>query len=201
MAQRYDYTPADLALLTDELRLKVESGEAMIAHPSTWEYAERPVVRNCFTKSLVKGSGKIKGSKNAAVASKETGFTRRRGYRALSEEYLPEDLKDSPNAILSFRELTERLIDACNGSPQKVKCQHEGCGEYHLVAFKKDANVLFKLWENRVGRATETADINVNSQSLAIVLNERLPITSLEVHTIDPGEQFRRKELIEGQLS
>lgn len=197
MVAPYQPTDSDLALIHDtELREKVVEGEVLMLPPEVWESASKPVLVS-KTGQMIKGTGRRKGAKDPAVASRETAFTRRKGYRHLIEEYIPpSDLKDTPNAIISFRELIDALIDACNGSPQRVKCQHEGCGEYHLIGFKKDPNVLFKLYENLAGKARETQDINVTGQHLALVLNERTPITALEVHSIDPAEERRRREAL-----
>lgn len=186
MAEYVEPTPDILANIAIELRDKVESGEILVSSPETWHSPDKPVLRDAVTHRLTKGSGRIKGSKDIAIASKETAFQRRKGYRHLIEEYIPpSDLKDTPNAIISFRELIDNLVDACSGSPQMVSCQHEGCSEKHLVAFKKDPNVLFKLYENLAGKAKETSEMSINSTHLAISLNERTPIDGINVRSLD----------------
>lgn len=170
-------------------------GEVFFVSPDKWENPNKPVLRDRLGHP-VKGTGRVKGSKIAAIASKESAATRRKSYQELKERYLnPGDERDV-DAIISFKELTDHLISACLGSQQYVSCPHEECNEKHLVAFKKDANVLFKLWENLTGRARETQDINVASQSLIAILQERTPINAIEVHTIDPAEERRRREVL-----
>lgn len=194
---RGKYIPreADLALLTPEMRERVESGEVYMGWPRTWMFPHRPVLRDVKTTKLVKGSGKIVGSKDVTVAGRENGFKKRRGYVALTEEFIPpSDLKDNPNAILTFRELVETLIDACMGSPQEVKCP--SCGAKGLHAFKKDAATLFKLYENLKGKARETTDVNVMGQHLVAVLNERMDVREVVLHSIDPVEEQRRRSAL-----
>lgn len=188
-------TPDIIAkIAAPELRERVVSGDVLVCNPRTWYSESKPVLRDSKTKRLVPGSGKVKGSKDAAVASKETAYKRRKGYRSLIEEYIPpSDLKDTPNAIISFRELIDNLIDACNGSPQYVSCPHEDCKEKHFVVFKKDPGVLFKLYENLAGRAKETSELNINSTHLAMQLNERTPVDAIQVRSLD-------REIIEARF-
>ena len=136
------------------------------------------------------------GSQDAASVGRASAYKLRKGYAALSEEFIPpSDLKDNPNAIISFRELVETLIEACQGSPQQVTCP--ACGDKNLFAFKKDAGTLFKLYENLKGKARETQDINVTGQHLVAVMNERLDVRDVTVHAIDPVEEQRRRAALD----
>ena len=76
-----------------------------------------------------------------------------------------------------------------------MNCPH--CGEGGLVAFKKDGNLLFKLLELLVGKARETQDLNVRSESLVAILNQGVPVTEITVHAIDPMQSKVRREIIE----
>ena len=70
----------------------------------------------------------------------------------------------------------------------------------HVVAFKKDANALFKFYENLVGRATETTDINVNQNTLVKLLSDHTPVTDLHVIDLPPEALYERRKLIEEAL-
>ena len=194
MIEHPDYFSQALELLTPELREKVESGEFQIIEPRFWLQEHKPVVKTLRGR-LVKGSGRMMGVKAAEEASRESAPRRRKGYRYLTEEFIPpSDLRDSPNAIISFKELIESLIDACNGSPQQVRCK--SCGDEFQHAFKKDAGVLYKLFENLNGKAKETQEINVSSQHMSMVLNERTPVREIQVRTLDPLEIETRKKMV-----
>ena len=182
-------------LLPDHLKEGVAAGVYVVSDPKTWMFPDRPVVRDAKTKGIVKGSGKVTGSKNAAEASKQSAFKRRRSYQDLKEKYINPDDKRDAEAIMSFKELMDLLIDACIGSPQSVACTH--CGDKFQVAFKKDAATLFKLWENYIGKARETSDVNVNSQHLVAILNEHTPVNEITVRAIDVTERQERTRMIE----
>lgn len=198
MARYIEPTAETLALITDpDIKERVIEGQILVCDPETWYDSDRPVLRHAETKALVKGSGRIKGAKDVAVASKETAFTRRKGYRAWLESYIPPDLEDSPNAIISFSELVQNLIDACNGVPAYYKCQHDGCNENHQFVLKRDPGTLYKLIENLSGKARETQDININSTHMAIALNERFDPTELMVRRPDPQTTEAKYRIIE----
>jgi hypothetical protein len=188
----YVPTDEDLDLLTDDLRAGVEAGELTLQHPDTWYSPLRPVVKR--DGKMVKGSGKIKGSKDAAVASRETGYKRTKGYQETLEALLPAERADSPSAVSSLRELVEAFWQAVKGSPQKVSCPE--CGVTSVYAFKQDPHAIMKMIERLTGRAKETQDINIHSESIVALLNERTNMRELQVITIDPEEERRRRELL-----
>ena len=151
----------------------------------------RPVVKRGG--KLVKGSGKIKGSKDAAVASRETAYKRTKGYQEVLETLLPPEREDSPTAVSSLRELVAAFWEAVTGSPQKLQCPE--CGAHSMYAFKQDPHAIMKMIEKLAGRAKETQDINIHSETMIALLNERSNVRELKVITIDPEEERRRKEL------
>lgn len=198
MSNTEEVTQEILDLIIDEnTRSKVATGEYIVWPKETWNDELRPVVREAGTNRMVKGTGKVKGTPDPAMVSRQTAYQRRKGYRYLMEDFIPpSDLRDNPNAIISFKELVNNLIEACEGIPKAVTCNHPGCKEQHTVVLQRDPKTLYKLTENLIGRAKETQDINVTSQQLVAVLNERTPIEGLTVHTIDPSEEQRRREAL-----
>ena len=178
---------------------RVLAGELEISDPKTWYSPDKAVIRDATTKGLVKGSGKVKGSKSPVEASRESAFKRRRSYHELAERYVNPDDERNPEAIISFKELMDTLINAANGSPQEVECPHPECAEkHHVVAFKKDGATLFKIYENLKGKAKETQEVNMNSKHLVAILNERTPVTEVSVRVLSDEEiQTRRKTIME----
>lgn len=186
------YTPTeeDLSLLTDELRDEVERGVITMLAPDKWYDPNKPVLRK--NGKVTAGTGRIKGAKNIAVASKETAFKRRKPYTQALEDYFPVDEADSPNAIASFRDLLDAFWKATQGSPQKIHCPE--CGYDGIYAFKIDPHAVMKMVERLAGRAKETQEVNIRSEHMLAVLNS--PVESIQVIAIDPEEERRRRKML-----
>lgn len=192
MRDLYTPTEADILLLPVQLQEDARAGVITFADPSTWENPLKPVIRR--DGKVTKGTGRIKGAKDPVLAGKESGFKRRASYHQLKERYINAGDERDPEAIMSFKELMDTLIDACNGSVQTITCT--ACGDKFQHAFKKDAATLFKLFENYIGKARETTQVNVTASHLHGILNEPIPIESLQVRSIDPEEQAERRKMI-----
>ena len=182
-------------LLAEDLREGITSGEYFITEPRLWHEDDRPVVKRVKNGTLVKGSGRMAGVKEMGDASREGMFKRRKGYRRMIEDLIPaSDTRDNQNAIMSFKELVENLVDACLGSPQTVRCT--SCGDKFQTALKKDAATLYKLFENLNGKAKETQEINLSSQHLSLVLNERTPVNEIVVRELSPHMLEERRTMV-----
>ena len=191
---RPDWYDVALPLLTPELREKVLAGEYYIREPGLWRTDTKPVVVN-RKKNLVTGSGQMFGVPEQSRLNQIAATKNRRGYRALVEDLLPPNMtRDNENAIMSFKELIENMLDACLGSAQQVTCTK--CGDKFQTAFKKDAATLYKVFENLNGKARETQDINVSSHHLAVMLNERTPVPDIQVRVLGQEELDARKQII-----
>ena len=188
----FDYA---YGLLSEELREGVDAGDYFIMENRFWRDDEKPVVKRVANGTLVKGSGRMAGTKSPEEATHERMYRTRKGYRTLIEDFIPpSDVRDNPNAIMSFKELVENLIDACVGSPQQVTCS--SCGDKFQTAFKKDPSTLFKLFENLNGKAKETQQINVSSQHLSLMLNERTPVNEIVVRELSQEKIAERAQMV-----
>ena len=194
-----------LDLIPEKFRPGVLSGQLLVQPQSMW-YNSSPVIIDATTKRLK--SGRYNTANDLGVISKQYAFKRTKGYREIRDMLIPATKDENKNAIVSLQEIVENLWQACLGSPQKVKipCPHpdecpEG-GVDHVVAyaFKKDPGALFKFYENIVGRATETAEINVNNQSLVQMFSDPTPVTDIQVIDVTPTEMYERKQLLEGKV-
>jgi hypothetical protein len=193
--ERYVPTDDDLDLLPESLRDGVEQGRYYLQHPQTWYSPSRPVIKDVTTGRLVKGSGKIAGSKEAAVASRQTSYKRTKAYNEALEELIPIDRGDSPNAVASLRELTDSFWKAVNGQDVQVTCPH--CEGKFMAPIKSDPHAIMKMIERLTGRAKETQEVNIHSEQISMVLNERTPMREIDVITIDPYEEQRRRDALE----
>jgi hypothetical protein len=189
---RPDWYDVALPLLSPELRERVESGELYIREPKIWKHDDKPVLITRDYK-MVKGSGQMVGAVDKGNPA--LPYQARAGYRRLMEDLLPANtVRDNKHAIMSFKELVEHLIDACLGTPQVVRCTN--CGDKFQTAFKKDAATLYKVFENLNGKAKETQEINLSSQHLAVVLNERTPVENVQVRVLEQSEIDERKKMV-----
>jgi hypothetical protein len=149
---------------------------------------EAPVVRDAETKSIVKGSGKYPGAKDAAEASRETAHTRTKTHRKVIEKLVSLDDED-PDAVISVRELLEALKTAVSGGTETLKC-HE-CGEMGVYRRKIDAPTAFKLLENVGGRAAQTVFQGIEENTLEQLMLQREVAPRL--FSLTPGEAEDRK--------
>jgi hypothetical protein len=178
-------------LLPEPLKAKVEAREYTV---QPGQNPLRPVVRNLEGK-LVRGSGRYPNANDIAKTARLTGYKKSKTYREALEHLVP--LEGGEEKRGSFAWWLKEAYSAAEGSPQRVECPHEECDQRHLVAFKKDGQLIFKLIELLSGKARETQDLNIKSESLIAVLNERTPVHEITVHTIDPNESIRRREIID----
>lgn len=177
-------------LIPPELKARVEAGELEIL---PGQNPERPVVRDAQSKQLVPGSGRYPRANDVGRVSRLTAYKRTNSYRqALEQNWPMEGDEDTPRTIAW---LSKQAMLAAEGSPQTISCPE--CGYRGVHAFKKDGLLLFKLIELLTGKARETQDLNIHSESLVAVLNNREPIGEITVHTIDPRTAQERRETIE----
>ena len=174
----------------DYLIARVNSGELEVL---PGQRDNKPVIREVATGRLVPGSGRYPRANDPAQVGRLTGYKHSKNYREGFELLFPLDGDESKSGSLAW--IAKQIREAAEGSPQRVNCPH--CGEGGLVAFKKDGTLLFKLLELLVGKARETQDLNVRSESLVAILNQGVPVTEITVHAIDPMQSKVRREIIE----
>lgn len=153
----------------------------------------KPVVREVGTGRLVPGSGRYPRANDPAHLGKTTAYKHSKSYREALEALFPVDGDESRPGSLAW--LAKMCREAGEGSPQTIDCPE--CGYHGLHVYKKDGLLLFKLVELLTGKARETQDLNIKSESLIAVLNGRVSTDEITVHTIDPATARARREVIE----
>lgn len=180
-----------LSLIPEDLRARVELGELELL---PGQNPAKPVIREVDTGRLVKGSGRYPKANDIATISKATAHTRTKSYREGLELLVP--LEGTGKG--SFTWLLNQAIDEAEGFDFEVDCPD--CGNAVHVYKKRNAMFLFKFVEMLAGKARETQDLNIRSESLIEVLNRREAVTDVVVHTIDPSiAQSRRIALEENE--
>jgi hypothetical protein len=162
----------------------------------------RPVIRYCAdvegtAGQLVAGSGRYPKANDTSILARTTGYKRSKSYREAIEAAIPFE---DPDARYSLERLIDDAFEAAEGSPQTVQqCPHLGCTEKHVVAFKKDGNLIFKLIELIVGKAPQTLEITGELDvRLAEVMGEReAPVNVLRL-TREEAEDRKRQLVAQG---
>lgn len=179
--------------IPEQLKAGVLDGSLAVRPRNMWGKEDRPVIVEAHNNHIK--SGRYKTANDPATVSKQTAYKRKRSYKEMQQVYITAEPGESKEQLFSIKEIIEALWEAANGSPQKVTCPD--CGQQNIVAFKKDPNALFKLYENIVGKATETSEINVNQTQLIRLLQDRTPVDSLTVIELPPDQIYERRKLLE----
>ena len=167
-----------------------------------WYSQDRPVIVEAKNNHIK--HGRYITANNPGIVSQQTAFKRKKSYREMQQVYIGTEPGEHEKQIISLKEVIDALWDAANGSPQLVRCPHPELHPpgskvplEHVVAFKKDPNALFKLYENLVGKATETTDINVNQTALVRLLQDTTPLSNLVVIDLPPDQVYEKRRLLE----
>ena len=177
-----------IAKLPEQLREMVEAGEYQV-----WGEGQggKPVVLDA-SGHIVAGSGRYPNANDPAEVGRKSAFKRSRKYRELLEAFVGDD----PEAKYQFEHLVDLAFEAANGSPQLIDCPHPSiCPEKktrHVVAFKRDGQLIFKLLELLVGKAKETVETTHDERRLEVLVDARSQ--PVGVFDIDPREAAERRE-------
>lgn len=189
-------------LVPDRLRAGVLDGTLAVKPREMWYDQEKPVVVNARTNHIQ--HGRYITANNPAVVSRQSAYKRKKGYKEMQQVFIGTEPGEHEKQIISLKEVVEALWDAANGSPQMIKCPHPELHPpgsrvplEHVVAFKKDPNALFKLYENLVGKATETSEINVNQSTLVRMLQDTTPVNDLVIIELPPDQAYEKRKLLE----
>lgn len=183
-----------LDLIPERLMAGVLDGSLLVRPRSAWWNQDKPVIVEAATSHIK--AGRYATANDPGVVSKQTAYKRKKSYKEMQQMYITAEPGETKEQIISIKEIIEALWDAANGSPQKVVCPD--CGQQNVFAFKKDPNALFKLYENIVGKATETSEINVNQTALIKLLQDQTPVDSLTIIELPPDQIYERRRLLEG---
>jgi hypothetical protein len=151
----------------------------------------KPVVRDAQTKRIVKGSGRPLRANDPASVGSKAAVRRSNSYREAVEQMI--SLIPGGEGKKTFEDLFDVLWDAIEGSPQTLECK--SCGEKNVYYMKKDAATAFKLYENLVGKARETKDINVEGTQLTQILERRT--VDVHVHGVDRNNVSAKRAALE----
>lgn len=193
---------AIIDLIPERFQSGVLDGSLVVRPPVHWYSSDKPVIVGAHDNHIK--HGRYATANNPAILGKTSAYKRKRAYREMKEIYIGSEPGEHRDQIISLKEIIDALWDAANGSPQEVDCPHpelhtgrDIAGLRHVIAFKKDPNALFKLYENLVGRANETTDINVNQSHLVRLLHDTTPLQNITVIDMSPAEVYERRKLLE----
>ena len=191
-----------LDLIPDRFQEGVLNGTLFVRPLNTWYSPDKPVIVEAANNHIK--HGRYITANNPGLVSKQTAFKRKRGYKEMQAIYIGAEPGEHQQQIISLKEIIDALWDAANGSPQEIDCPHPELHNgrnstplKHAVAFKKDPNALFKLYENIVGKAMETSEINVNQNTLVKLLQDQTPLTDLHIIDLPPDQIYERRKLLE----
>lgn len=120
---------------------------------------------------------------------KSTGLKNTNAYKELLAKYFDDD---------RFHKLIQNLERATEGEEVKKKVTCDHCGESQVVVMynKPDSNALKLAFEQLMGRAAQTTDINVKTASLYQIIDERVSAPTITVWE-DADDADERKLLVE----
>lgn len=158
-----------------------------------------PVVRDSVTKNLLPGTGQYPAAPDMGDISRMTAHRRTNRYREAFEELMPAEAGATVRGSLAW--LYDRAMQAAEGEPIRLRCEHEDCNKKHVVAFRADGNLIFKLLEMAIGSAPRHVDVEVNEtqRMLSIILQKR--VDAVPTFDSDDEEAARRRDEVERALN
>lgn len=176
----------------EELRQGILAGTYYISGPG--HIPSRPVVRwvdGPRKGQPVIGSGSPPQGEKTAEMNRKSAWKRTAAYRELLDRYWAPELEW----------LFEQAKAMIEGGPVNVKavcpeCEHR----FNVEAYRKgDAQALKVVWESIIGRASERKEVDVNIRALMAQIDERSPLSTIEVIEVSPEEVAQRIALSEGR--
>jgi hypothetical protein len=163
---------------------------------------DKPVIRDAKTKHVLEGTGphKPKEKEPEKFVTPVTEFRKSVQYREAFEALFPAggDVDERGSLAWWF----DKAWMAAEGSPQLVDCQHPEMHQdkksgppKHIVAFKLDGALIFKMIELAVGKASQS--ININSKEEKIVKALEFRSYDITLHGISSDEADARRTMIE----
>lgn len=193
----------DTSALDDTVLAKIREGAFRVAGPGM--KAGKPVVIDSVTGQWVEGSGRPANANDSAVIGKTHGFKHSKTYQDTLERLVPAMKADGEYAVTSLEELLVAARRVTTDTTQTVTRVHEctECGHEDTLTFtvegKPDAKVLTFLIERLVGAANKTQDVNVRSEELLKIVEDKTIVHRIEVVTLTPKELADRKRAVAEQ--
>lgn len=181
--------------LTDEHRALVDA-HIYSVHPS--KEGSYPVLRWAAGPNLgqlAPGTGQAVGVPDGAAVGKATGWKNSKPYRQLLEKYISADLDEKKRGSLGWL-LSQGMVAVEGGDVTKEVTCPECDHKFSTTMWKKpDANALKLLLEAVIGRADVTKDLNVNSEHIYRIIDERKDMRDLVVYEVSPAEREEREAI------
>jgi hypothetical protein len=191
-----------VAKLTPEDQARWQAGEINV-----FPGKDYPVVRNAPGQpnagKLVPGTG-VPPAVPSAENGTRGGYKKTNAYKELLQKYLPADIESGKRGSLGW--ILEQAMTAMEGGDVDKEFICDSCGERnHVTVWKRpDTNAIKLVMETLIGRAAEQKDININSEQIYRLIDERSQVKDLTVFTVDPHEREARDaaaaEWIEGEV-
>lgn len=175
-----------------EIRDRILAGELLI---EPGQRPEKPVLKDAATGRFIKGSGRPVNANDPAITGKVSAYKQTKSFTEWFDAFIPAVAEDNPDAIISLQELIETAARVSRGEDVEIECSN--CKSKNWYAIKPNAKLLSFLIERRVGKAKETQDINLRSESIIQLLQDPRPIGVVEVITMTPEERIERRRQIE----
>lgn len=157
----------------------------------------KPVIRDARTKKLMEGSGRYPRANDSAMVGRQFAYKNTTEYRQAFEALFPAGGDVSERGSLAW--WFDQAWAAAEGSPQYVDCPHpESCPEKnkkHVVAFKKDAALIFRMIELAVGKAPQTVNINSHEEKIIQALEHR--VIDVNIQGLSSDDTAKRAQVIE----
>lgn len=195
----FDLVPAEtpnealLNQLTDEHRQLVETGVYNVFPGKDYpvlRWATGPLVGKLAT-----GTGITPNHNDSAAVGRASAFKQTAEYKTLLTRYLPADLDDTKRGSLGW--ILKNALNGLEGGDMMIDVECPHCGEeFRHKAWKKpDPQMAKLLVEALIGKAGETKDVNINSENIYRLMDERRDLRSLQVFEIDPHEREKREAI------
>lgn len=185
--------------VSDEVRQWVENGWASL---KPGRDAKKPIITATATHPTRRVGTRLPGSgvseKHQDSANGRSGAIKQtQEYQALLRRLV--GLGEDPEDRNSLAWLVDQIKIGIEGGPitKRVSCPE--CAHTFMAEMYKQANAMggIKLVELLTGRAAEFKEVDVNVKALHAQLAETVPMSELQVHTIDPREKERRQQAVE----
>ena len=163
---------------------------------------DKPVIRDARTKHLLPGSGRhpLKEKVPEKAVTPVSDYRKTVQYREAFEQLFPAG--GDPDERGSLAWWFDKAWMAAEGSPQLVECAHPELHQdkksgppKHIVAFKLDGALIFKMIELAVGKASQSININAREEKIVKALEYR--VYDVNLNGISDSEASERRAMIE----
>lgn len=165
----------------------------------------QPVLRDISSRNFMKGTGRVPAATDEALIAGKYTHRRTRAYKQFqiaSQEVLKAaiPITGNPDKWGSLEWIIERGLEAAEGKTikKRVTCPC-GCDYSFDVSMYKapDVRAIQTILDHRLGKPKETSEINVRSEEIVLMLNERRDADAIEVYDINEEQVAERRKALE----